>query len=84
MNWPTAVVIIVLVVCVAKVLNARYRARHGIIEDMHGNQSFVPASGDEKDRELEELRERIKVLEAIATDPARRTAEEIEKLRDER
>lgn len=84
MNWPTAVVIIVLMVCAAKVLNARYRARHGIIEDSHGNQSFVSHESGDKDRELEELRERIKVLEAIATDPARRTAEEIEKLRDQR
>lgn len=84
MNWPTAVVIIVLLVCAAKVMNARYRARHGIIEDSHGNQSYVADTSSEKDRELEELRERIKVLERIATDPARRTAEEIEQLRDER
>ncbi|WP_435418031.1 hypothetical protein WAB17_00195 [Parerythrobacter aurantius] len=84
MTWPTAVVIIVMVVCAAKVLNARYRARNGIIEDMHGNQSFGQQASAEKDRELAELRERVKVLEAIATDPARRTAEEIERLRDER
>ncbi len=84
MNWPTAVVIIVMLVTAAKVLNARYRARHGIVEDMNGNQSYISQGNAEKDRELEELRERVKVLEAIATDPARRTAEEIEKLRDER
>lgn len=84
MNWPTAIVIIVMLVTAAKVITARYRARAGILEDMHGNQSYVSQSSPEKDRELEELRERIKVLEAIATDPARRTAEEIEKLRDER
>ena len=38
---------------------------------------------DEARREREELRERVQVLERIATDPARRTAEEIDKLRDE-
>ena len=37
----------------------------------------------EVDAELVKLRERVKVLERIATDPARRTAEEIDKLRDE-
>ena len=84
MNWPTAVAVIVLLVCAAKVMNARYRARAGIIEDSHGNQSFVGHQVSEKDEEIANLRERVKVLEQIATDPARRTAEEIEKLRDER
>ena len=37
----------------------------------------------ELEGEIEQLRERVKVLERIATDPARRTAEEIEKLRDD-
>ncbi|HWT12877.1 MAG TPA: hypothetical protein VN231_09005 [Allosphingosinicella sp.] len=32
-------------------------------------------------REIEELHERLAVLERIATDPAQRTASEIEKLR---
>ena len=84
MNWPMAVVIIVLLVCAAKVMNARYRARAGIIEDSHGNQSYVGSQASDKDEEIASLRERVKVLEQIATDPARRTAEEIERLRDER
>ena len=37
---------------------------------------------DEARAELADLRERVKVLERIATDPARRTADEIEALRD--
>lgn len=37
---------------------------------------------DEARAELADLRERVKVLERIATDPARRTADEIESLRD--
>ena len=84
MSWPAAVVIIVMLVCAAKVLNARYRAQAGILEDKQGNQTFIGRDNPEKDREIEELRERVKVLERIATDPSRRTAEEIEKLRDER
>lgn len=36
----------------------------------------------ELEDEVGQLRERVKVLEKIATDPARRTAEEIESLRD--
>ncbi|MHA6334108.1 MAG: hypothetical protein HKO05_07465 [Erythrobacter sp.] len=61
-----------------------YKMRHGILSDSEGNETRVIQSDPEKDREIEELRERVKVLEKIATDPARRTAEEIEKLRDER
>ena len=37
---------------------------------------------DEARAELADLRERVKVLERIATDPARPTADEIEALRD--
>jgi hypothetical protein len=81
-NWATAVVLIVLISAIAGVLRARYRAQSGIIADKQGNESYIERSDPEKDREIEELRERVKVLERIATDPARRTAEEIEKLRD--
>ena len=47
-------------------------------------QRELPSEREEElETEVESLRERVKVLERIATDPARRTAEEIEKLRDE-
>lgn len=84
MSWATAVVIIVLITAVAGIFRARYRAQSGIISDKQGNETYVGNGDPEKDREIAELRERVKVLERIATDPARRTAEEIEKLRDER
>lgn len=83
MNWPIAVVLIVMIVAAAKVMNARHRARHGIIVDERGNESQLRQERDEAQEELAQLKERVKVLERIATDPARRTAEEIEKLRDD-
>ena len=79
------------------------RARHGIVTDEYGNESRAisddPERGRQQEsedrisaaekREVEELRERIKVLERIATDSnsldARKTksiAAEIEALRD--
>ena len=84
MNWPAAVVIIVLIVAAAKVLSARYRAQAGIIEDHKGNQQWVGKSDPDGQRELQELRERVKVLEQITVDgrEAKAIADEIERLRD--
>ena len=83
MSWPIAVVLIVMIVAAAKVLNARYRADHGITKDERGNEHQLRVEKAEADEEIAQLRERVKVLERIATDPSRRTAEEIEKLRDD-
>ena len=89
MNWPIAVVLIVIVIATAKVMAARYRAQHGIIQDYKGNQQWVGKDDPEAQREIEDLRERIKVLERIATDgnsldaqETKRIAAEIEALRD--
>ncbi|WP_338240978.1 hypothetical protein [Aurantiacibacter hainanensis] len=76
MSFWSAAVLIVLIVVVAKYFQGR------------GSRELPPSEGhSERERELEheveQLRERVKVLERIATDPSRRTAEEIEKLRDE-
>ena len=91
MNIFAAIVLIVLIVAVASVARARigrggpaepYRA----VQDRSDLPPLEPepsAREAELEREVEELRERIQVLEKIATDPARRTAEEIEKLRDD-
>lgn len=83
------VVMIVLIVSIAGILKARYRARHGIIEDNGGNQHFIGAQQDDRTKtellkELDTLRERVKVLERIATDErqSRSIAAEIEALRD--
>ena len=90
MTWPLAVVIIVMMVVVGKVMSSRYRAQAGIIEDKQGNQQWVGNGNDaETQREVEDLRERIKVLERIATEgnsldaaETKRISAEIEALRD--
>ena len=90
MSWPFAVVLIVLIVAAGKVLSAKYRAQAGIVEDEDGNQQWVGKADDpQAQRELEELRERIKVLERIATDnnsldahETKRISAEIEALRN--
>ena len=64
------------------------KARAGIVSDSHGNETYVGQADEETRREIEQLRERLQVLERIATDnntpEAReraRIAEEIEALR---
>lgn len=80
-------IIIAAIVTVGWVLVERDRRKHGITRDWLGNENHhQPEDDEEKLRlrsEVQELRERVKVLERIATDPATRTAREIENLRDE-
>ena len=91
MSFWTAIVVIVAIGCFTEVLKAKYRARHGIAADSEGNES-IPARADPAlEREVKELRERIRVLERIATDTnttaaieSRRVSDEIEALRDSR
>ena len=85
MSFWTAIVVIVAIIAVAEVLKAKHRARHGITTDMMGNEKPVaPPTNPALEREVEDLRERVKVLERIATedrDPKRLSAE-IESLRE--
>ncbi|WP_133364741.1 hypothetical protein [Qipengyuania sediminis] len=90
MNLWTMIFLIVLVGCATNVLTERYRAM-GRIEKRARKESGPASTVDEsavQTRELQELRERIKVLERIATDgnsvdanETRRIAREIEALR---
>lgn len=85
MNPFEMVVAIIIVVTIGKVLSTRYRAQNGIIEDQHGNE--IAAQHRDSGRLQEEvkyLKERVAVLEKIATDDrgARELENEIEKLRD--
>lgn len=85
MNLWTAVVIIVAIIAMSEVLKARYRARHGITTDMMGNEKPVaPPSNPALEREVVELRERVKVLERIATEDreTKLLSAEIESLRE--
>lgn len=85
MSFWTAAVVIVAILAFAAIRIASYNAR--------ANRDAAPPIAAEPDaaerREIEDLRERIKVLERIATDgntldasETRRIAHEIEALRD--
>jgi hypothetical protein len=81
MNPFEMVVMIVAIVMVASVVKARY----GVTRDKHGNEVINrpdPEAGRLKD-EIVQLKERIAVLERLATDDngARLLDREIEKLR---
>ncbi|WOE76472.1 hypothetical protein [Alterisphingorhabdus coralli] len=84
MNPFEMVIGIVLIVSIAGVLRARYRAQNGILEDEDGNQ-FRADSGEAKalQTEVKQLKERIAVLERVITDDrgSRELAREIEDLR---
>jgi hypothetical protein len=76
---------IVVVVMIASVLRARYNAKHGVIKDKQGNyriEENTDSGGLQE--EVRYLKERVAVLEKIATDDrgARELENEIEKLRD--
>jgi hypothetical protein len=67
------VVMIVLIATIGKVLSARYKAKNGIIEgEVEGGypQQRVIGSNDTKamQDEIKMLKDRIQVLERIATD----------------
>lgn len=69
----TMVVAIVLIVTIGKVLSSKHKARNGIIEDedMLGNktQRLIGAKDTHAMQdEIRTLKERIQVLERIATD----------------
>lgn len=85
MNLWTAIVIIVAIIAVAEVLKAKHRARHGITTDVMGNEKpLSPPANPALEREVEELRERVKVLERIATEDreTKLLSAEIESLRE--
>jgi hypothetical protein len=75
------VVAIVLIATVGSII----RARHGIVKDNKGNERFVGDAGETAalQAEIRTLKERIQVLERIATDGNRAASldAEIEKLR---
>jgi len=89
--WTAIMVIsIVAITAIARVMRAKYNAQNGLIEDRKGRvQQLASPADTELQREVETLRERIKVLERIATDAntleqrnSRSIAAEIESLRD--
>jgi hypothetical protein len=86
MNMWTAIMVIAIVAItsVARVLRAKYQAPLGIVEDRKGRVQVLTRPDDgELQREVEALRERVKVLERIATEDrkSQSIAAEIESLR---
>ena len=87
MSFGSAVVAIVLILAITALSmqwaenrkDARDRPQG---ERQRDRERELETERDEARSELSDLRERVKVLERIATDPSRRTAEEIENLRD--
>lgn len=87
--WIAIMVIgIVAITSYARVMRAKYNAENGIVTDRKGRpiQTMVQQQPQDSElqREVEMLRERIKVLERIATDDrsSKLLASEIESLRD--
>lgn len=79
MNPFEMVVLIVAIVMIASVLRAKYRGNH------HGRHSETTVRDPDADRlrdEVKQLKERIAVLERLATDSTSSLDREIEKLRD--
>lgn len=90
MTWATAVVLIVLISAIAGVMRSRSRTE-GHRSHNGSPAEDMPVSDREQELQIEvvDLRERIKVLERIATDAnstesreTRAIADEIERLRD--
>jgi hypothetical protein len=83
------VVAIILIVTIGKVISNRQKAKYGIIEDedMMGNKTqrrIGNAETGAMQSEIRELKERIQVLERIATENSSATdvSRQIEALRD--
>lgn len=95
MNFWTAAVIVFAIWGLVQIYTRRHDRELGIVRDEDGNPVFPPRGDDRSTAELEasrrelaDLKDRVKVLERIATDansgPAReqaRIAAEIEALR---
>lgn len=88
MSFWTAAVIIVSIWAFVTMYSRRHDRELGVARDEDGNPIFPPTNTAETNREIAELRERVKVLERIATDTntldarqTRQIAADIEALR---
>ena len=90
-KWVVIMVLgIVAITSLSRIMRARYAAQHGIVTDRKGRVQMIAQPADNVlQQEVVTLRERIKVLERIATDAnnsqgrqINNLAAEIESLRD--
>ena len=86
MSFGTVIVVLAALFALVTLIRSRHNARLGYGADEEGRPIGNPQREAELRREVEELRERVQVLERIATDgtEAKRLSAEIERLRDER
>lgn len=89
MGWEEVVIVAIIAVTIGRVMRSRYRAQNGILEDRKGNSIALAKAPQDPDsdrlkEEVSTLKERVAVLEKIATEDrgARELESEIEKLRD--
>jgi hypothetical protein len=97
MNWggPGFVIAIIAVCYAGWIINNWVRAKHGYpLENEWGGTTdkgspdserkiqLLSTENEELVGKIDRLQERLAVLERIATDPAKRTADEIEALRE--
>ena len=83
--WAIAAVMMVALICFTEMQKAKHRAKNGIAVDWMGSEKpIVPPTNPALEREVEELRERVKVLERIATEDreTKLLSAEIESLRE--
>ena len=88
-GWMIVAIVAIVMSGIVRIYKMRHDERRGIVRDEDDNPVRLPQEGPAERREIEDLRERIKVLERIATDgntldasETRRIAREIEELRD--
>lgn len=88
-GWIIVAIVAIVMSSLVKIHKLKHDSRHGIDRDEYGKPLSLPKDDPAARREIEDLRERIKVLERIATDgnmldgrETRRISDEIEALRD--
>lgn len=88
-GWMFVAIVAIVMSGIVRIYKMRHDERRGIVRDEDDNPVQLPRDDPAAQREIEELRERIKVLERIATDgnsldatETRRISREIEALRD--
>ena len=89
MSFWTAVVIMLAIIAFTEMVKSKHRHGSGLGDDQSERGQHQTFDRTEERRELDELRERIKVLERIATDnnsldarETKRISAEIEALRE--
>jgi len=83
MNPFEMVVLIVAIVTIGRVLSSRYRGK----DQRRASKGELPAADSGENLRLQSevarLNDRIRVLERLATDPAKRLSDEIESLKND-